>query len=192
MKAKSMPAKKTKASGSKGDTAEVIMTYMADMLASGVTEVTEDALLKATDYAGHDSKGFRNPVKQLVKELEYLVKTVKTYSLTEKGVEYLQKNGKIAAEPTSLEEHQTRIKKMLVKGTRKAPEAKLEAIWNKLLGGDICTQHELLEASGYKGADSSGYKNIMKQMRTMKLLDETVGKGRFKFTDKVLKFEPRR
>jgi hypothetical protein len=188
IKAKSTPAKKK--GGSKGDTEEAILTYMADMLASGVTEVAQEALLKATKYAAPDSKGFRNPIKQLVKELEYLVKMDTTYSLTEKGVEYLKKKGKIAPEPTSLEEHQARIKEMLVKVTSKAPEAKVETIWNKLLGGKTCTQKELLGASGYKGADSSGYKNIMKQMRIMKLLDETVGKGQFKLSDKVLKFEP--
>jgi hypothetical protein len=167
-----------------------MMTYMADMLAGGVTEVTEDALLKATGYAGADSKGFRNPVKELVKELDYLVKTGKNFSLTETGVEYLQAHGKIAADPTSLEEHQTRLKEMLV-AMCKAPPAKVEAIWNLLLDGEA-TQTELLEASGYKRADSSGYKAIMKHMRTMQLLAETVERGKVKFSDKVLKFQPRR
>jgi hypothetical protein len=122
-------------------------------------------------------------------DTEELIMT--TYSLTKKGVELLKKKGKIPPEPTSLEEHQARIK-MLVEVASMAPAAKVEAIWNKLLGGETCTHKDLLEASRYRGADCCGYKNIMKQMQNMKLLDETMGEGKFKLSDKVLKFQPRR
>ncbi|CAB9509699.1 expressed unknown protein [Seminavis robusta] len=184
-KGKATQAKKKKGGGG-GDTKDVILNYMAQMHSLGISEVTEAALLKETNYAGTDSKGFRNPMKELTKGLGYITKEAKTYSLSDDGRQHLMEQGKLASPPATLEEKQAHQRELLGKMC-KTPVAKLDAVWAILLDGKPHTTAELLTASGYKGADSSGYKSMMKEMKALNFLDESTGKGKVKFSDKVLK-----
>ena len=173
------------------------MNKMAECLNAGIMEAAEAELLKETGYAASDSKGFRIPRNDLVKNDKFLVKNSTNtgtskpsfeYSLTEEGIQYLQEQGKVADEPKSLEERQAMLLENLTK-VCKAPADKIKAIWTLLLDGNEHTSQAALKTSGYKGTDSGGYKFIMKDMKEMKLLDDIVVKGKLKFSPKVLVFE---
>lgn len=164
---------------------------MAEMDQIGVSEVKEEVLLKATGYAGSDSKGYRNATKELIKQLEYVTRTTKnkvtTYMLTQTGRDHLIDTGKImvAAEPSSNEELHEQLKDILKKCV-KAPASKVETIFGELVDGDWHTTKELVAVAGYQRSDSSGYRNIMASMNSLGLLEKSGGKVRL--ADKAFRF----
>ncbi|VEU33579.1 unnamed protein product [Pseudo-nitzschia multistriata] len=164
---------------------------MAEMDQVGVSVVKEEVLLKATGYARSDSNGYRKATKELIKQLCYVTRTTKnkvtTYSLTEEGRKHLVDTGLIvvAAEPLNNEEVHAHFKEILKKSV-KAPESKLEKVFETLGKGDWHTTKDLVNVAGYTRSDSSGYKNIMSGMRTLGLLEKSGSKVRF--SDKAFRF----
>ena len=154
-------------------------------------EVEESILLRATGYAGNDSKGYRNAAKKLIKELEYATKARKDnktlWTLTESGREYCFEHGviEVPQEPKTNEEHHAQYLEILEK-TVNAPQIKLHAIFDLLKDGEWHTVSELLTVSEYKATDSKGYRCIMKGMKELELLEK---KGKkIRFNDKAFKF----
>lgn len=166
----------------KGDPIEIILAKMAELDKIGITSVTEELLLKATGYARSDSTGYRKATKKLIKELQYLSKATvnksTSYSLTEKGRSHLLEKGTIVVpeEPkTNQEQHQQFLETL--QSMVKAPVAKLEAIFGKLLDGKWHAAGDLLALAGYNRPDSTGYRNIMSGMNKLGLLETTFQKS---------------
>jgi len=163
---------------------------MADMEQMGITEVMESILLVATGYSRPDSNGYRDAMKQLKKELNYLEKTTKdkktTYTLTETGRNHLVETGKlvIPEEPASNEEYHEQLLQNLGKIV-KAPKEKLVAIFNTLKDGKWHSVADLLDASGYGRTDSNGYRNIMNGLKKFNLLEKS--KKSIRFSDEAFK-----
>jgi hypothetical protein len=192
IKAKSTQTKKKQVSKvKKGSPTENILAKMAKMDQIGVAEVMEVILLQATGYTHHDSKGYRNAVKELIKERGYIGKTSKdkktTYQLTENGRKFLVDSGQIvvAPEPTNNEELHEHLKGMLSKMV-KAPPQKLEAVFNKLKDGNWYSIKELVKVAGYERTDSKGYRNIISGMKTLDILEKS--KDTLRFSDNFFKF----
>mmetsp|Transcript_3930 Transcript_3930/g.11142 ORF Transcript_3930/g.11142 Transcript_3930/m.11142 type:complete len:236 (-) Transcript_3930:683-1390(-) len=188
---KTIQRRRSGGSGAKGDTASTILDKLAEMHRTGVKDVKETVLLKATGYAGPDTKTYRNAVRDLVKTLGYVTKTTKnkitTYSLTEVGRDHLIEIGKlvVAPEPTSNDELHRHLRATLGESV-KAPVAKLERIFDELLDGQWHDLKDLVAVAGYLRSDSSGYKNIMASLKSLDLLQKS---GRtVRFSDKVYPF----
>mmetsp|Transcript_24197 Transcript_24197/g.57022 ORF Transcript_24197/g.57022 Transcript_24197/m.57022 type:complete len:224 (-) Transcript_24197:409-1080(-) len=181
---KAAPKKKA---ASKEDTVKTILEKMASMDEIGMTEVNEQILLTATGYARSDSKGFRNAIKNLAKELGYIERKAKIYTLTDKGRNHLLEIGLITIqeEPKSNEQLHHQLKETLEKHAG-APKQKIEDIFKALEDGNWHTTQNLLAASGYKRPDSSGYRKIMSGMKRLDMLEKS-GK-QIRFNDNVFKF----
>lgn len=175
--------------GGKGDTAEIIRSYLHGMHQVGINSVDEKEILLKTGYARKDSTGYRKAMKELTKELNHVEKTKGQLALTEEGHRYIAANGlKVTVIPATNEDHQEQLKETILKNA-KAPEKALRAIWGILEDGKPHPGDELLEAAGYKRKDSTGYREIMKWLNKLELL-EKVGTS-FMFTDKVYRYGSR-
>jgi hypothetical protein len=192
IKAKSTQTKKKKVSKvNKGNPVDIILAKMAEMDQISVLKVKEEILLQATGYARHDSNGYRNATKELIKERGYIVKTTKdkktTYQLTEIGRKFLVDSEQIvvAPEPKNNDEIHEQLNGLLSKMV-KAPPQKIEAVFNKLKDGNWHSIKDLVKVAGYERADSNGYRNIIAGMKTLDMLEKS--KSTLRFTDKVFKF----
>merc|ERR1711966_438572 len=90
-------ASKRKKRNTKGDPVDTILRKMIEMEQIRISEVQETILLTATGYSRTDSKGYRNAMKKLIKELKYLERTTQNkktiYKLTSIGRNYLLSTG---------------------------------------------------------------------------------------------------
>jgi len=186
----SSPKSKTKGGGgAKGDTKEIIRSYLYDMHKIGIDSVDEKEILLKTGYARTDSTGYRKTMTELVKDLGQVQKSSGKLSLTEEGLSYMAANGStVKVAPVTMEEHQEQLKDNLLKNA-KVPKAKLDAFWDVMVDGEDHTHEELLAATEYTRKDSTGYREILKWCKKLDLL-ETISGG-FKFTDKVYRFGAR-
>ena len=176
-------------SSNKGDTVEVIRSYLYAMHQVGVSAVEEKEILLKTGYARTDSHGYRNAMKQLTKELGHVRKSKGMLELTDQGLEFIQAHGvQIKVAPASMEEHQTQLQETL-EAHIKAPADKIKAFWQVLSDGQAHTVGELLQATGYARTDSKGYQQINKCFKTLELIENN-GTLR-QFTDKVYRYGAR-
>lgn len=149
----------------------------------GEETVSEKDLLLKTNYAGTDSKGYRDAMKRL-RDAGHVEKKKGSVSLTEGGKSFVEENGLVEAtvQAVTMADHQARLKDHIVLNA-KAPENKVMAVWNVLLDGKLHDVKELLEVSGYSGTDSKGYREIFSWLNKLDLLEKN-GK-KFRFTDKM-------
>lgn len=155
----------------------------------GIDQVDEKEILFKTGYARTDSKGYRNAIKELVKELGHVSKSKGTLSLTGAGLAYIEENGlAVEVKPATMEDHQAELRNALTEHA-KAPATKSLAIWDVLVDGKTHSSTELLEAAEYQRTDSKGYREIMTWLRKLELLEKE-GKC-FKFSDKVYRYGAR-
>jgi len=188
-KGKSSVSSKSSSSSNKGDTVEIIRSYLYAMHQVGVFEVEEKEILLKTGYARTDSHGYRNAMKQLTKEMDHVRKNKGKLGLTDQGLEFVQAHGvKIKVAPVSMEEHQKQLLETL-EAHIKAPADKINAFWQVLSDGQAHPVQELLQATGYARPDSNGYKQINKWFKTLELIENN-GTMR-QFTDKVYRFGAR-
>ena len=179
----------SKTNGNKGDPIKAILTKMGEMKMIGINEVKEEELVKATGYARHDSKGHRNAVNHLVRDVAYISKNPgKVYVLTEKGYKHLIESGiiELPKEPANEEEYFEQLLGLLFKSV-KAPKPKIQALWDTLKDEQPHPITELVKVAGYERPDSKGYRNIIKGMDTLELVEKCSNKC-LKFTAKVFKF----
>ena len=74
-------------------------------------------------------------------------------------------------------------KKRVIKfGKGKIPPPKLDMLWNCLRDRQPHSRDELLKATGYQRADSTGFKAIMKALRELGLI-ESVGRSNWAFVE---------
>lgn len=170
-----------------GDTAATIRSFLYGMYELGITDVREEMLLNVSGYARTDSKGYRNAMKYLIKELKHCIKSGKIVRLTEQGIQYEAPNGAAAAatRPTSNREYQEQQMKKILKFV-KAPKRKVIAVFEMLADGDYHAEGELLAATEYKRTDSKGYAEIKKWMKLLGLL-ENDGQS-YRFSGKAFPF----
>ena len=174
---------RAKSSGTKGDTQEIIRSYLYSMSQLDRMQVNETEVLEKTGYKRTDSPGYRVAIKALTMELKHVTKDKGNLSLTDVGLEYIAEHGvAMTLSPPTMQEHQEKLK-ATVADNAKAPAKAVEAIWNVMIDRMWHSEEELLAAAGYKRADSTGYREIKKWFNKLGLM-ETGGK-RFKFTDKV-------
>lgn len=173
----------------KGDTAEIIRSYLYGMHQINIHSVDEKDILLKTGYTRTDSTGYRKVMKQLAKEFGHVEKKKGQLALTEEGHRYIAANGlTVQVLPATNEEHQEQLKEIILKNA-KAPEKALRSVWDVLVDGKAHTSDELLQATGYKRKDSTGYREIMKWLNKLELLEKN---GKFvRFTDKVYRFGAR-
>lgn len=151
------------------------------MYIAGVKQVKEDVVLKTTGYARTDSTGYRKAMKTLLKEIQTVERVSKgLFALTESGLEKLQKSGAIPPMPTTNAEVQAQIKGKLHK-MAKAPTDKINAIWDLLMYVCVHSRDELLKVAGYNRPDSTGFREIVKWLNKLEVLDKSVGKAKFRF-----------
>lgn len=185
--AKAVKAVKTsKASGSKGDPVDTIRCYLYAMRQAGMAQVDEADVLTAAGYKRTDSTGYRRAMKELIKESGHVIRVGKgVLSLTEAGVAFQQEHGPVVefAAPT-MENHQATLLQTLL-GHVKTKETVVRDLWNLLLDGKEHTTEELLKVGGYKRTDSTGFREFMKRVKKMELLEKGTGKNSWIFTDKV-------
>lgn len=161
----------------------MIMAKMTEMYEMRIKEVDEAVLLEATGYSRHDSKGYRNAIKEVTKERGWVEKTKTIYTLTDLGLKHCAV--KMPDKPKSNEEHHKQLLQTLEKLVS-APKAKLGAIFELLQDGKLHSVSDLLEASEYGRADSKGYRNIMSGLKKLGLLEKE-GKD-YRFSDKAFTF----
>lgn len=177
-------------SASKGDTQETIRSYLYSMHQVGITQVDESEVLDVSGYSRTDSTGYRNAVKALTKDLGHVMKQAKKMSLAPAGLDYIAQHGGVVrnvSAPT-MEGHQAKLKAAL-EGNAKAPDKAVDAIWNVMMDGKGHAQEELLAVADYKRADSTGYREIMKWLKKLKLVEKQ-GKL-FRFTDEAYRYGTR-
>ena len=170
--------------GDKGDPSKTILVKLAELDQIGVKEVKEIIILQATGYARHDSTGFRKAAKKLTKELEYALRRTKdkqtTWALTESGRNHLLETGVIIIpdKPKSNDEFHDQLFETMKKFV-KAPQAKLETVFDLLKDGDWHSTQDILSATGYNRTDSTGYRSIMAGMKKLDLLEKSGKNVRF-------------
>lgn len=188
-KASPVKAKKTGAktsSGDKGDTVNTILAYLYEMHEMGTEDVKVENVLKETGYARTDSNGYRNAVNKATKDMGFVEKTGKTMRLTEKGMEHMTANAPKVAKPTTNKEVEDAFKARIVKFSKgKAPEKTINTIWQLLSDGKTHERDEILHVCGYKRPDSTGYRETMKHMRKLGVV-ETPTLASFKFAEKTV------
>jgi len=164
----------SKSKKTEAGTIATVETFMAEMFDANVQEVEETEVLKATGYTRTDSTGYRKAMKTLLKELKTVEKQRGIFTLTRAGLIKLRASDVIPPEPTTNAEAQAALAGKLHKMAR-APTDKINAIWNLLADGRVHTSEEVLKEGGYKRHDSTGYKEIMKWLGKLELLDKSVG-----------------
>lgn len=148
--------------------------------------VSEEELVKLCGYKHPDSKGFRNAVKYLVRQAKHVTKQSKTLSLTELGIAFCHKTLG-SSRPASNEEAAERLKENITKfSDNKIPSAALDKVWEILADGKGHKLDDLVEAAGYKRADSNGFKQINKWFKKLSLTERR--NGLVYFTDKVFPY----
>ena len=193
-KANKTSSKPKQGGGTNGKLAEVvdkILSFLFEMYEMGTTVVKEDQVLKESGYARTDSTGYRAAMKEVIKNLGYVQKSAGTMSLTEEGLKYMSsKQGNTATKtPTTNKEVEESLKKRIMKFSKgKAPQKALDAIWDVLKDNDEHERDELVAAGGYKRPDSTGYREIMKWMKQLDVVEQpsTGKKGMFKFNSKTV------
>ena len=171
--------------GSKGDTVNIILAYLYEMHEMGTEDVKEDHVLKETGYSRTDSTGYRDARKKIIKEMGFVKKTGDTMRLTEEGKKHMSANAPKVPKPTTNKEMEVVLKARIAKFSKgKAPEKAINTIWSLLSDGKVHKQDEILIACGYKRADSTGYRETMKQMLKLGLV-EKLGQGSFQFVSKT-------
>ena len=156
----------------------------------GMTDVKEDTVLKESGYARTESTGYRNARTQVTKESGFVEKTGKTMRLTEKGMHHMSAKAGTVAKPTTNKEVEESYKARIMKFAKgkAALEKALNAIWQVLRDCEFHGRDELLLAAGYKRPDSTGYREIMKWMNQLGLVEKS--KGSFKFVaDTIYPFD---
>ena len=175
-----------------------MLKYLSEMAELNQTKVKESALLKATGYAGADSKGYRNPLKELIKAKQWLFKEStgdknkeKLIGLTDAGRDHCISIGMLVVpkEPETHDEFINQIKTLLDKEVKGATRKNADKIWMVLEDGQYHTIQELLDATGYAGADSKGYRNAMKGFVNLGLVEKD--RKSVRFADKMYRFIPR-
>lgn len=186
-KGKKTPGKAMK--GPKEDVVEKILCFLYENHEVGTTSVPEEQVVLVSGYARADSTGYRKAANQIIKIDELAERSSKCWSLTEKGIKVLETKAGPKIKPFSNHEMEVFIKQRILKmSQKKVPEEKLNSVWNVLRDGKVHSREELLLAAGYKRPDSTGYREIMKWMKKLELV-ETTGTS-FKFiAEKVAPFD---
>jgi predicted transcriptional regulator len=151
------------------------------------SRVPESEVLGASGYARTDSTGYRKIMKELTKESELVEKKNKELWLTEKGIKEMEsKPGKsVARKPkkTNADVEELYKKQVIKSGKGKVPADKLELLWGCLRDRRAHSVEELLAVTQYSRADSTGYREIMKALKTLGLIEKS-GKSAWKFIEK--------
>ena len=188
-KGKPTKAKSTSPDKNKGVASKIrgILYEEHDM---GVEWVPDAQVVLKSGYSAPDSKGYRIPLKELIQEghVEKKSESSKKFlRLTEEGMAYVREHGGDVggAQATALTnaDHHQRLKEKIVK-SGKAPEKAVCAIFDCLASDSKPRSvDELLEASGYKRADSKPFAKTIKCLKDMKLIEKD-GKA-YIMTDKA-------
>jgi hypothetical protein len=199
---KKTTGKSTKSSSSsQDDTAATMLKFLSKMAALNQNQVKESELLKATGYAGADSKGYRFPLKELMKTKGWLYKDSsgntktkdKVIGLTDEGRDHCINIGLLTLpkEVTTQEEHLEQVKTLLDKAAKTfgATPTNITKVWNLLMDGQYHTIKELLDIMGYAGIDSKGYRHAIKSFDNQGLIEKD--NKAYRFADKMYKFSPR-
>lgn len=188
--AKGKGSRSSSSSGS--DTAEMIRSYLWGMRQAGLDQVDETDILQVTGYARTDSTGYRKVMKELTKTLQHVTKSKGIVSLTKEGLDYIAANGgvQLKVTPPSMEEHQEKLKQSVINNA-KVPVKAILAIWNLLLDGQDHAVMDLVQAGGYKRTDSTGYREVMKWLKKLELVDKKQGGAAYGFADKVYRYGSR-
>ena len=111
---------------------------------------------------------------KILKDNEHVEKRSKQLSLTTAGKEHVEKHGGERKKhvPKTNEEHFEAYKAKIMKQENKIPMKAVDGFYDLLGDGKEHTQEELLEASGYKRTDSTGYKLTVKVMKKFALLEK--------------------
>ena len=119
-----------------------------------------------------------------------LAKSSGKLSLTEQGLEFIDQNGGVQMKitPPTMEENQEKLKQSILDNA-KAPAHAVDAVWDLLMDGQGHEATELLEVAGYKRPDSTGYRELVKWLKKLELVEKQ-GKS-FSFTDKVYRYGSR-
>eukprot|EP00977_Amphora_coffeiformis_P026669 scaffold28921_cov191-Amphora_coffeaeformis.AAC.10 len=169
--------------GPKGDTVEIIRSYLFTMREMGINQVAEQDVLHKTGYARTDSVGYRKAMGKLTKALQHVTKSKGIVSLTPGGLTYLAQHGvQVKVTPPTMEEHQEKLLQMVLSNAN-APEKNILALWKLLLDGRIHAVSEMVKVAGYQRTDSKGYRQMMSYLKKLELVEK---KGDdFCFTDNV-------
>jgi len=140
-------------------------------------EVTKLAM--AVGFKHRDSKGFRNPLSEL-KEEGIVVLDKGIVVLSSEEIDKLPKQ-----KANGIEGHLELMLQMVEQTKSKVKPEGIRQIFSVLGDGKIHTMEELLEATGYKRADSGGFKNTWKLFNEMDYIQRP-GKGQVQLADKLL------
>jgi hypothetical protein len=183
---KKIPAKAGKTSTTKSgrnaktaDAENKILEHLFDMYELDQPQVAEDAVVTASGYSRPDSTGYRDIMKDL-KQRKLVEKKNKMICLTPEGLAFMkqQMEGRPKVKKTNESVEQNYKEKLVKSGKGKLPAEKLNIVWDVLRDRQAHSTKELLAATGYKAADSTGYRVIMKALREAGLIT-TQGGVRF-------------
>jgi len=172
------PGNKSKSSGSvvRGKILETLRNLHLLPTFKGM-EVTKLAM--AVGFKHRDSKGFRNPLSEL-KEEGKVILDKGIVVLSSKEIDKLPKQ-----KANGIEGHLELMLQMVEQTKSKVKPEGIRQIFSVLGDGKIHTMEELLEATGYKRADSGGFKNTWKLFNEMDYIQRP-GKGQVQLADKLL------
>ena len=156
---------------------------------AGLETVDEMDVLLRTGYARTDSTGYRKVMTALTKTAGHVTRSSGTLSLTAVGRAFIAQHGvAIQVTPPTMEEHQEKLLQSILDHA-KAPQKAVRAIWNLLLDGVEHATADMLSAAGYQRTDSTGYREVMKWLKKLNLVEK---KGNaVRATDKVYRYGAR-
>lgn len=128
-------------------------------------------------YKGIEGKAFRKAVQNLKQE-GLLNRSKNVITWTDKGIADFPE----AKAPPSQEERQTMFFEKLCKDPEGYPgglpsEEKIKVVFNILLDRESHTKEQLAKAAGYSATDTKKFRNLMKRLEAIKVIDSSNGKS---------------
>ena len=150
-----------------------ILQAMADLYAVGVTSASLHAVAAQAGYKGIEGKAFRTAVKQL-RDAGIINRTKDEIELTEKGIKEEMPEAATVPDSSAM---QAKLLEHILKEKGVPSEEKTTKVYNCLLDGKPHSKKDLAKLAGYAGDDSKPFRNLMKRMLTLKIVEPVAGRG---------------
>jgi hypothetical protein len=168
----------SKGAGSKKPLGPFILSTLKDLLDLGIDSPPRLQVALFVGYTNVDSATFKETMKKLEVDRSIEVRSKDTVSLTEAGAALAPS---ITTPATTNVEVQARLKSMV--------KAKGPLIFDILCDGRSHVSQIVAEAVGHKNVQSAGFKDPVKQMKSLKILEHPEGdKNRIRLTNMAFPF----
>jgi hypothetical protein len=158
---------------------EKLLKALSEFRSIGQNRPQLKAVGQWAGYVNVDSKHVRHALGQL-KEQEFIVRGNGCIQLTEKGIEAAP-----AVEDTPNDVAlQEKILQMILAEPKGLPSAEnTTTVFHQLLDGKAHPKSDLVRTAGYTHVDSHAFRNLLKRMESLGMLDKSTKKGHVQLSD---------